>query len=100
MNDSSIAKAKVQRCCSFNSLQRAVDDLYPVRPGLLRPRLQIWLGQLYHVGSCGLQAFYLLVFRGGAIQFQTLPIAAIAILRLLAGREKGLHRDLDSMAMV
>src|SRR5258707_14601970 len=94
MNDSSIAKAKVQRCCSFNSLQRPVDDLYPVRPGLLRPRLQIWLVQFFHLWSPGPQAFVLLAFPGSEIQNQSLSIAVIVILCLLGGRVRGGDGDL------
>ena len=100
MNDSSIPKAEVQRRWSFNSFQRSVDDLYPICPGLLRSRLQIRFIKLYHVSSCCLQAFDLLVDRCSDIQCQGFLIAVIVILRLLGDSERAWHGDLDAMVGV
>src|SRR5690348_12062032 len=100
MNDSSIPKAEVQCRWSFNSFQRPVDDLYPIHPGLLRSRLQIWFINLYYVSSCRLQAFDLLVDGCSDIQCQGFLIAVIVILRLLANSERAWHGDLDAMGGV
>src|SRR5438552_4074209 len=100
MNDSSIPKAEVQCRWPFNSFQRPVDDLYPICPGLLWPRLQIRFINLYHVGSCGLQAFDLLVDGCSDIQCQGFLIAVIVILRLLGDSERAWHGDFDPTVSV
>src|SRR6266571_9297860 len=100
MNDSGIPEAEVQCSWSFNSFQRPIDDLYPVRPGLLRPRLQIRFINLYHVGSCGLQAFDLLIDGCRDIQCQRFLITVIVILRLLGDSERAWHGDLDAAVSV
>src|SRR5712691_11071445 len=100
MHDSSIPKAEVQCRWSCNSFQRPVDALYPIRPGLLRSRLQIRFINLYHVSSCSLQAFDLLVVGCSDIQCQGFLIAVIVILRLLGDSERAWHSDLDAMGGV
>src|SRR5438105_7900829 len=93
MNNSSIPKAEMQRCCALNPLQRSVDNLYPVRSGLLGSRLQIRFINLYHVGPCGLQTSDLLVDCGSYIQCQGFLIAVIVILRLLGNRKGPRYSD-------
>src|SRR5579859_4777797 len=96
MHDSGIAKAEVKRRWPFNAFQRPVDDLYPVCPGLLRPRLQVRLVYLYYIGSRRLQAFDLLVDSRRNIQRQGFFIAVIVVLRLLCDGERAWHGDLDA----
>src|SRR5437588_8015697 len=100
MDYSSIPKAEVQCRWSFNPFQRPVDDLYPVRPGLLWSRLQIRFIDLYYVGPCGLQAFDLLVDGCRDIQCQGFLIVVIVILCLLCYRERAWHGDLDATVSV
>src|SRR6266852_9189879 len=97
---SSIPKAEVQCRWSFNSFQRAVADLYPIGPGLLRSRLQIRFINLYHVSSRSLQAFDLLVDGCSDIQCQGFLIVVIVILRLLGDSERTRYSDFDATVSV
>src|SRR6266568_9571410 len=100
MDYSSIPKAEVQCRCSFNPFQCPIDDLYPVRFGFLRSRLQVRFINLYYVSACSLQAFDLLVDCCSYIQRQGFFIAIIVILRLLCDGERPRNGDLDAMVAV
>src|SRR6266567_5013456 len=100
MDYSSIPKAEVQCRCSLNSFQCPIDDLYPVRFGFLRSRLQIRFINLYYVSACSLQAFDLLVDGCSDIQCQGFLIAVIVILRLLGDSERAWHGDFDATVSV
>src|SRR5579864_5419208 len=96
MHDRRIPEAQVQCRWSFNAFQRPVDDLYPIGPGLLWPRLQVRFINLYYVGSRGLQAFDLRIDGCCDIQCQRFLIVVIVILRLLSDSERAWHGDLDA----
>ncbi len=96
MNDGGVPEAEVQRRRPLYAFKRAVDDLYPIGSGLLRPRLQVRFIDLYYIGSGCLQAFDLLVDGCRDIHCQSFLIVVVIILRLLRDGERAWHGDLDA----
>ena len=90
-----IAEAQMHRDRAGDAVERAVERLEPVLPGLVGMLLHPRLVDLHHVGAGGEQILDLGIDRRGISQRHRFFVFVVVVLRLLAHGERTGQRRLD-----